>query len=131
MIELTIELDTVSYIFATVNVNINQIPIFSNQELGICWDTVANPTIEKNKITIQEIKEPTFKNTTNTLKSNTTYYLRGYLKIDENVIYSNQKEFTTLDAKPLITKTDIQEIMAISAKIVVTAAAPQGFEITK
>ena len=63
-------------------------------ECGVCWSTVANPTVENQKVTAgQGTGEFTVQITG--LKSGTTYYVRSYAITASGVTYGDQRSFTT------------------------------------
>jgi hypothetical protein len=61
---------------------------------GVCYDTVANPTIEKNK-TFDGWGTGTFTSKLINLLPNKTYYAKAYAVSEFGVGYGTQKSFTT------------------------------------
>ncbi len=62
---------------------------------GVCWDTIQNPTIEKNK-TNDGSGIGTFTSELSSLASQTTYYVRAYAVNNVGVSYGEENSFTTL-----------------------------------
>lgn len=62
-------------------------------EMGICYATKANPTVDDEKI---ELTNTSVSYNVKGLNPETTYYLRLYAIADGNVTYSNQTVFETL-----------------------------------
>ncbi|MBX7227288.1 MAG: DUF1566 domain-containing protein [Chitinophagales bacterium] len=63
-------------------------------ERGFCYNTVANPTIENNRVAAGSGKG-TFTSNLTGLQKNTIYYLRAYAKNDKGIAYSTEISFTT------------------------------------
>ena len=70
---------------------------------GVCWNTLANPTIANN-ITSDSIGTGTFTSLITGLMSDSTYYMRAYATNSVGTAYGNQISFTTLKL-PIITTT--------------------------
>ena len=64
-------------------------------ERGVCWDTIQNPTIDKNK-TNDGNGLGTFTSELSNLASQTTYYVRAYAVNSAGVSYGEEKSFETL-----------------------------------
>lgn len=63
---------------------------------GFCFDTLPMPAINKRSISVSRNKNQSyFTGLINALEPNTTYYVRGYLKISNSFIYSDQDSFST------------------------------------
>lgn len=116
-IELTITEDTTSYIFAEIQCDLNQKPKFEIEQHGFCWDTVVNVNIE-NRFnifgTLPDIQS--FTGSVDNLLPNKTYYIKGYIQNGDVIIYSNELTIQTLDARPIVTTSDITNILANSAQ---------------
>lgn len=78
-------------------------------EVGLCWATTQNPTIENQSIKASSKQGVTY--TIRNLSAETTYYVRLYAVIDGSVKYGNQNVFATLPAVDF----DIPEISDIAA----------------
>ncbi len=61
-------------------------------ERGVCWGTSPNPTVDGNS---RKITTPDSYMTTLRLESNTTYYVRAWVKGPAGLQYAEQKSFTT------------------------------------
>lgn len=66
-------------------------------ERGFCWHTVANPTINNNKISCGN-GIGTFSGALTVLVPNTKYYVRAYSTNSQGTTYGNEISFTTLGA---------------------------------
>ena len=60
---------------------------------GICYSTSANPTINEIKVPGSQANMTLM---LHSLSKSTTYYVRGYAQTDNNVVYSEEVNFTTL-----------------------------------
>ena len=85
-------------------------------DMGVCWGTQANPTIEdihkSTKDTVAVLDIPS-------LQPNTQYYVRAYAVNKVGVAYSEEKEFTTL-ALPEVRTEDVSDIQVNSAFLLAT-----------
>lgn len=76
-------------------------------EQGICWDTITNPTIAKNKI-IDTSGKSVFSDTISGLKANKTYHVRAFVTNFAGTTYGNNQTFTTLKSTgPTLSTTAI------------------------
>jgi len=80
-------------------------------EQGICWDTIPNPTITKNKKNDTSGKS-IFTDTISGLKPNKTYYIRAFATNFTGTSYGKNETFTTL--KPGSTSINTTAISAIT-----------------
>lgn len=64
-------------------------------ERGFCYSKSTNPTIEDTKVTVDGSGTGEYSVFVNNLEYNTTYYVRSYLVQNGDVIYGNEKSFTT------------------------------------
>jgi len=99
----------------------------STNDVGFCYSTNPNPTINDNTINnnnkpnhlVFENGPPYFGNYRaylDTLKANTTYYVRAYATNTVGVAYSSQLSFTTLPlVKPIVTTDSINSVSATTA----------------
>jgi uncharacterized protein (TIGR02145 family) len=81
--------------------------------LGICWDTLPDPTLSSN-FTTEGITMGTFSSTLTGLTPNTTYHARAYITNKVGTGYGNDITFTTA-AIPVITTAPISSIAYTSA----------------
>ena len=85
-------------------------------EMGVCWNTQANPTIDNDKATTEDavaIVDIT------ALQPNTTYYARAYAKNKLGVSYSREMVITTY-ALPEVRTEEVADIQLRSAQLVGT-----------
>lgn len=80
-------------------------------EIGICWSTTSNPTINNNKIVINNdlLVNPIV--TISNLEANTTYYVKSYIISGSEIYYSNELQINTKSLEILcesIHKFDIE-----------------------
>jgi uncharacterized protein (TIGR02145 family) len=122
-IELTLTLDSASYVFTQLTCELNQKPKFAIEEHGLCWDTLANATITKEHSAIGRLSTLTFTNNANNLKPNKTYYVKAYIQNGNVIIYSNELTVLTLDARPVVSTNEITNIQASRAECGGTAIA--------
>ncbi|MDX9696942.1 MAG: fibrobacter succinogenes major paralogous domain-containing protein [Bacteroidales bacterium] len=115
-VELTITEDSTSYVFSQINCILNQKPVFTIEQHGFCWDTIANVTIEKQKSNNGTLNAQSFNETIENLLPNKTYFVKSYIQNQEAIIYSNELTIQTLDAKPIVTTNDIINILAKNAQ---------------
>ncbi len=87
------------------------LPIIS---CGICWDTLTNPTILKNK-TSDSLVAGSFISSITALSPVTTYYVRAYAINSIGISYGNQISFTTLAILPTIITVNASSITTLSA----------------
>ena len=83
-------------------------------ELGVCYGTSNNPSVENGK-TI-EAKENQTTISLTSLQENTTYYVRAYAKNKVGIAYSESVAFTTL-TMPKVQTNDISNIQLTSATL--------------
>lgn len=82
---------------------------------GVCWDTITNPTITKNKM-VDLSGKSVFLDTISGLKANKTYFVRAYATNFTGTSYGNTETFTTLKtATPSLNTTAITSIAEITA----------------
>lgn len=82
-------------------------------EIGVCWSTSANPTVDNFVKKSNKCSKP-FSAQLSNLEPNTQYHVRGFAKYGLDYCYGSEKTFTTLDpdtpgASPITTPeaTDI------------------------
>lgn len=64
-------------------------------ELGFCWSTSANPTVDDATITCENISDNVFTAQLQGLNPETLYYGRAFIKAAGKVYYGNVTSFTT------------------------------------
>ena len=88
----------------------------SVDEKGFCWSTSTNPTINSNKVNLGS-GAGDYNNQTNNLQQNTTYYLRAFASISNEVYYGREIEFSTLEiVLPVVTTSDVTNISSSTAE---------------
>ena len=83
-------------------------------ELGVCYGTSNNPSVENDKKIAAKDNQTTISLTS--LQENTTYYVRAYAKNKVGVAYSESITFTTL-TQPKVQTNDISNIQLTSATL--------------
>lgn len=66
-------------------------------EIGVCWSTSANPTVDDFVVKSHKCSQP-FNGLLTRLEPNTQYYMRGFAKYGTEYCYGSEKTFTTLDS---------------------------------
>jgi uncharacterized protein (TIGR02145 family) len=131
-IELTIIEDSTSYVFSEITCNFNQLPNFTIEQHGFCWDTVASVTIEKQSNALGNLTNLTFQETIESLHPNKIYYIKGYIQNGDIIIYSNEITIQTLDARPVVSTSEVINIKGNRAECGGTASAYETlFPITQ
>lgn len=98
-------------------------------QVGICWNTLENPTLNDNSST-KSFQSATFASQVTDLQVNTTYYFRAYAINEAGIGYSATQQLTTLDGLPEITTTTIGSITGNSAVSGGTITDNGGFYIS-
>ena len=63
---------------------------------GVVWDTVSNPTLERNiGVTTENATSGSFMSNITGLNASTTYYVRTYASNNTGSVYGNEASFTT------------------------------------
>jgi hypothetical protein len=96
---------------------------------GVCWSTLANPTIADNK-TEDGTGTGSFSSSLNGLTPDTTYYLRSYATNAAGTVYGDEQTFTTRDGVVSLTTNSISNISMNSAIIVGYITDDGGAAIT-
>ena len=81
---------------ANVGGNISYIGNPPFTERGVCYDTLQNPTISQNPITVSGTEMGDFSVQLTGLLRGKTYNVRAYAKVGVVVFYGDQKSFSTL-----------------------------------
>ncbi len=85
-------------------------------ERGVCYDTLAGPTIDNNKVVYEDrLEGATFKVTLTGLDYATTYYAKAYATGKGGTIYGEEVTFTTKPVVPTVTTAEISDISYTSA----------------
>ena len=98
----TNEVSEISLFEATFNGELKHIDNLSNYETGFCYSEKPNPT-SSDLIASNWYNTNPFTVNANNLNSNTTYYVRAYIRINGNYAYGNEVTFKT----PSITLTTL------------------------
>jgi hypothetical protein len=99
-------------------------------EQGICWDTITNPTIAKNKV-VNLTEKNVFLDTITGLKANKTYTVRAFATNSTGTSYGNNVTFTTLKTgSPAINTTAVTLITETTAASGGTITSDGGSAIT-
>jgi hypothetical protein len=85
----------IAYFTATVTVNIIYKGTFKNSEIGVCYASTPNPTINDIKIVVDDTETEQFKINLTELKSAAQYYIRSYAINKTGVVYGNECDFQT------------------------------------
>jgi len=94
---------------ASVGVNILNLGAPNPSSFGICWNLIGNPSINDSlskKDSVIVAGASTFNMTS--LKLNTTYYVRAFVKNEFGIGYGNEVSFKTLDNAPAISYSGSQ-----------------------
>ena len=83
-------------------------------ELGVCYGTSNNPSVDNDKKIAAKDNQTTISLTS--LQENTTYYVRAYAKNKVGIAYSESITFTTLTL-PKVQTNDISNIQFTSATL--------------
>lgn len=116
----TLEVSNINQTLATVSGNIVSDGGKELTERGICWHTLAQPTIANNKKTNTPYILGNYECVLNNLLPGTTYYARAYARNGSGTAYGNELSFTTNPATlPIIASTN-------SATIITQTTASSG-----
>jgi uncharacterized protein (TIGR02145 family) len=92
---------------------------------GICWSTIANPTISLSTKTSDGTGTGTFTSSITGLSANTIYYVRAYATNSIGTAYGTQVSFTTSPLAPIA-----PTLSTTAASSITTTAASSGGNIT-
>ena len=117
---ITKEVGDVNTVSATLNGSVtNNDAINEISEMGFCWDTKQNPTIEGshyNKGGMSGTGTSGFSYNLTSLVDNKTYYVRAYVKTNFGIVYGEEKCFTTVEiVLPTVTTNTVTNIKATTA----------------
>jgi hypothetical protein len=82
---------------STANINVQVLDSGSLEiiEKGVCWNTNGDPSLNDSVVNVESLLEQLVH--IENLMSNTTYYVKAFLKNELGVIFSSEYSFTTLD----------------------------------
>ena len=71
-------------------------------EVGVCYSKTSNPSLYSAQMVYQYVKHQSYYSIISAdfyysemnLSKNTTYYMRGYIKNNSGIIYSEQEKYT-------------------------------------
>ncbi len=84
--------------------------------VGFCWSTNSNPTINDFR-SIENAINSEFTTVIKGLKPGTTYYARAYATNADGTAYGNVISFTTLQAPPVLSEIAFSSVSEESAKV--------------
>jgi uncharacterized protein (TIGR02145 family) len=90
-------IDTLAY----VRSNITNIGVGVVTQRGVCWDVLPNPTI-MNYSKINGSGTGPFNTSIGGLSPLTTYFVRAFALINNEILYGNQQSFTTCNNGPVL-----------------------------
>jgi uncharacterized protein (TIGR02145 family) len=76
-------------------------------EMGICWGTTVNPTLNDSKMSYSPVGFGNFLMFINNLQPSTKYYVRAYAINAVGIGYGNELNFTTFPNGPVIFNPDL------------------------
>lgn len=87
----------------------------SLNELGVCWGTERNPTVENFHLSTTNWSNPYVHTITN-LEPSTNYYIRAFALRGLEYYYGEEKSFTTIGGElPTLTTSEVINIMKYTA----------------
>ncbi len=96
---------------------------------GLCWAKHPNPTTDDMKVSKGSgLGEFTVEMTG--LEVGERYYVRAYSVNTKETKYGNEREFTTLDGKPIVTTSSVTNVMATTATCGGEVTEDYGFSVT-
>ncbi|MBO5809643.1 MAG: DUF1566 domain-containing protein [Bacteroidales bacterium] len=112
---ITKEVSSVNTISATLNGSVtNNDAINKVSEMGFCWDTKQNPTIEGNHYNnggMSGTGTSDFSYNLTSLQDNVTYYVRAYANTNYGIVYGEEKSFSTVEITlPIVTTKEVTNI---------------------
>lgn len=96
---------------------------------GICWSTSANPTVVNSHVDVGS-GTGHFTAAIAGLAVEQTYYVRAYAENGVGIAYGEQRTFTTISGKPLVTTGAITAITQTSANCAATVVNDYGNAVT-
>lgn len=80
---------------ALVEYYIDNMPRYSVDERGICYNTGSNPTVDSPRVLITDSMTSYSSVSIENLEPNTIYFIRGYVKNESAIYYTDEMNFTT------------------------------------
>ena len=102
----------------------------SINEHGLCWNTTGNPTTNDLKKKLGELSGTSFNEIIDGLNPETDYYVKAYITVQGETIYSDELKIITTNGLPVIFTVKISNITATTAIIGGEVTDNGGFEIT-
>ena len=96
---------------------------------GVCWSTIANPTIADSHSDDGTGTGFFFSNITG-LSANTTYYARAYATNISGTSYGNQQSFTTSPALAIVLTSDASNVLLTTATCGGNVTSSGGASVT-
>jgi len=104
--KITISIDEVKknkFLINTVKSGISEPYGKEIQQYGHCWDTLPNPDIYDHNTSFGVTnRKVSFTSSIQHLAPLKDYYIRGYFKIDDHIVYSNQMKFNSNFEIPIL-----------------------------
>lgn len=100
-------------------------------EHGICYDTIANPTIDKNLKVVLGKGLGSFSHQLTNLQPGNTYYVRAYATTSSGTAYGEQVSFTTVTTVPVLGTISYKNVSLNAATIIGDVISDGGAEITE
>ncbi|PWD98780.1 Ig-like domain-containing protein [Marinilabilia rubra] len=126
---LTLSISEVTDSSALVNCELINLGDSELTSLGVCWDSIRNPTVESNKLESDKTAGK-FSVKINDIDPGVTYYARAFAINSKGVSYGEEKSFTTDALKPTITTAPVSGITDSSAVCGGNAIENGGLEVT-
>ncbi len=106
---------------------------FKPDEFGICYSKDQHPNIKGTTFSINQLSsESDISVTIKDLNPNTTYYLKAYVKIGDNIIYSDENTAKTVDVQePTVGEVQLQSKTSVSFSIKSEIIDENGLTITE
>jgi len=101
----------------SVEGSIDSLTSAAHDEFGFCLDTVANPTVYKQKLLASgTVQVGSFGGSITGLKPSKAYHVRAFIKDNKKYIYGRDLSFTTAAATlPTVTTNTVDNITATTA----------------
>ncbi|QMU65263.1 MAG: hypothetical protein GKR88_13820 [Flavobacteriaceae bacterium] len=94
------EVDNITSTTAQVESNLTSECSSIVTEKGVCWSTVTTPTINNNFLTSNNNEVGEYSIQLTGLSPSTTYYVRAYVKYNNQYVYSNNEASFTTECSP-------------------------------
>lgn len=100
---------------AIISYSTETIPYYIIDEIGICYSTISNPTFEGDHVLASQGYSNSL--TIENLEQNTTYYVKGYVKNQSGISYSEESSFMTWEGEISDIEGNIYQIKTIGSHI--------------